>query len=504
MKYLIASIIGAIIGYLTNWLAIKMLFRPHNEVRIFGIKMPFTPGLIPKEKNRIAASVGETIGKHLLSKETIVESLCSREMNLKLKQGIENKVKALINSTYTLEFETKKIIGEKYETFMSFINRKIFNTIINHINNEKIINNISREIFKLLNELMKKDMSFILDNSFYKDIKGKILDKGKYAITSKQLSEYIIKEFKKKLEYVNEKEIVLKEIIPKSFISTIQVCIYNNDEKICDGIKQLLNEEKAKEKVMNFIKGMISSNLSPMIGMFLDPAMLTSKFISGVDKYLQVEENRKEIVIIINEALDRVLESKASDVMNNFSESMIDSNIESIVALVNEKILNEKLVDSIYEIMENKLRDKKQIINIIKISDIEDKFIELSNKGIETIINNSRIQDKIQYVVSESISNLMNNKLCDITEGREEKIVSISCEIAQDIFNRFIENQASDVVETLNVAKIVENKINEFDVSFAEEVILEIASKELSAITWLGGLLGGIIGILSPLLSSIY
>ncbi len=50
MKFLIASIIGGIIGYLTNWIAIKMLFRPYEEKRIFGMKVPFTPGLIPKEK----------------------------------------------------------------------------------------------------------------------------------------------------------------------------------------------------------------------------------------------------------------------------------------------------------------------------------------------------------------------------------------------------------------------------------------------------------------------
>ena len=50
MKLIIPIIVGAIIGYFTNWLAIKMLFRPHYEKKIFGIKIPFTPGLIPKEK----------------------------------------------------------------------------------------------------------------------------------------------------------------------------------------------------------------------------------------------------------------------------------------------------------------------------------------------------------------------------------------------------------------------------------------------------------------------
>lgn len=62
MKFFIPALVGAFIGYITNWLAIKMLFRPHHEKRIFGIKLPFTPGLIPKEKDRIAKSVGKLLG----------------------------------------------------------------------------------------------------------------------------------------------------------------------------------------------------------------------------------------------------------------------------------------------------------------------------------------------------------------------------------------------------------------------------------------------------------
>ena len=73
--YLISALVGAVIGYITNWLAIKMLFKPHNEKRVFGIRIPFTPGLIPKEKKRIAKSIGETVSEHILTNEVIAQSL---------------------------------------------------------------------------------------------------------------------------------------------------------------------------------------------------------------------------------------------------------------------------------------------------------------------------------------------------------------------------------------------------------------------------------------------
>ena len=60
------------------------------------------------------------------------------------------------------------------------------------------------------------------------------------------------------------------------------------------------------------------------------------------------------------------------------------------------------------------------------------------------------------------------------------------------------------IIEFFNISRIVEDKIQSFDVNFTEKLILDIADKELKAITWLGALLGGIMGILTPLLQMLY
>ena len=46
------AVIGGLIGYCTNFLAIRMLFRPREEKRIGNFKVPFTPGVIPRRKDR--------------------------------------------------------------------------------------------------------------------------------------------------------------------------------------------------------------------------------------------------------------------------------------------------------------------------------------------------------------------------------------------------------------------------------------------------------------------
>lgn len=85
-NYLVPPLLGAVIGYLTNDLAIRMLFRPHQPKYIWGHKIPFTPGIIPKEKSRLAHSIGEMVSVHLMDKDTLSKNLLSDEMVEKIDE----------------------------------------------------------------------------------------------------------------------------------------------------------------------------------------------------------------------------------------------------------------------------------------------------------------------------------------------------------------------------------------------------------------------------------
>lgn len=107
---LMAPLLGGVIGYITNGIAIKMLFRPLKPVYVFGKQLPFTPGLIPKEKTRIARSVGNVISKELLSEEVFAKVLLKEE----ICKGIESKIDEFI-----------KYNAHNPETFESLMSRLV-------------------------------------------------------------------------------------------------------------------------------------------------------------------------------------------------------------------------------------------------------------------------------------------------------------------------------------------------------------------------------------------
>ena len=80
LMMLSGPIIGAVIGYFTNSIAIKMMFRPLHPVKIGNFTLPFTPGIIPKGQGRLAKAIGKTVGEQLLTEDVLTKRLLSDAM----------------------------------------------------------------------------------------------------------------------------------------------------------------------------------------------------------------------------------------------------------------------------------------------------------------------------------------------------------------------------------------------------------------------------------------
>ena len=94
---------GAVIGYITNDIAIRMLFRPHQAKYIMGIHVPFTPGIIPKEKTRIASAIGKAVSENLMNREVLEKSLLSDDMLDKICNAIDEFVATQSGNDETIE-----------------------------------------------------------------------------------------------------------------------------------------------------------------------------------------------------------------------------------------------------------------------------------------------------------------------------------------------------------------------------------------------------------------
>jgi uncharacterized membrane protein YheB (UPF0754 family) len=88
-------LIGGIIGYFTNDIAIKMLFRPYKPIFVGDRQLPFTPGLIPSNQERLAKRVSDTIMGSLLTPEEL-QNLARKLLQI---ERMEAAIRWLLNLT---------------------------------------------------------------------------------------------------------------------------------------------------------------------------------------------------------------------------------------------------------------------------------------------------------------------------------------------------------------------------------------------------------------------
>lgn len=155
-RLLFAVIIGALIGGFTNFIAIKMLFRPHHEIRIGKWKLPFTPGLIPKRRGELAEQMGVLVTEHLLTPETIQRKLVDERFQHQISVWLSEKIKEMVRS--------EKTVREFLNTTGFERSEEVFNRFIEHL--------LEKSFHQFIEENRQNRMGDVIPASFWEEIEN--------------------------------------------------------------------------------------------------------------------------------------------------------------------------------------------------------------------------------------------------------------------------------------------------------------------------------------------
>ena len=127
--------------------------------------------------------------------------------------------------------------------------------------------------------------------------------------------------------------------------------------------------------------------------------------------------------------------------------------------------------------------------------------IEAAKMPISLKIDNLILEKCPEFIggyLDTSYEDWMKKPVNEVSVLFEEKFPRLKYEI-WIVYETLIEDKAEDFIQQMNLPKVEENRINEYDVADLEERIMEIARKEQNALVWLGGFLGMLMGFINLL-----
>lgn len=282
LEFLVGPIVGAVIGGITNGIAIKMLFRPIEPIKIGNYTLPFTPGVIPKEKARIANKIGKVVSQELLSEEVLQSWLLKEEVYKQIEEGVEHYLQEFMSSQKTLQDLLVDSVGKERSMYYiceveEQITEKLYSKVVSMEIEKLIVEKIQSAYKEGKFGNMLGPMSFLINESLVESISSKL-----EPVISKFIEE--------------EGEAIIRSAIEEESGDLLETPIETLGEKLSH------YDELIKKNILKVYEKMVSKHMSQVLKA-IDIARIVEERILSLDT-LEIE---KIIISIMHKELNAIV-----------------------------------------------------------------------------------------------------------------------------------------------------------------------------------------------------
>lgn len=343
-------VIGAIIGGVTNVIAIRMLFHPYKAHYIFNMRIPFTPGLIPKRRDEIATKIGQVIEEHLITETLIHNKLNETKTKETINELVKEQIAKLKSDQATIRYFAEK-----------------FDVKIDYLVNEKLEDTISQKLLAFYNEQRNEEVIKLLPKETKRMIDKKVEPLGDLLCERARVylsSDKGARDIYDMLDtFFNEKG---------KIVGLLQM--FMTKESIADRIQheliRLTNHPKAKRIVNQVIDNEYETLKRQSLKKIIDEAQfskLSDSVTLLITSYLNLNEKIDKPLNQLSPRLMQYLETTLSDKVTQLIISQASKHLSTIMQKINLR----KLVED--------------QINTFDLDYIEKLIIEIANKELKLI-----------------------------------------------------------------------------------------------------------------------
>lgn len=446
-------VMGAIIGYVTNAIAIKMLFRPLKEVRVWGIRLPFTPGILPRERHKLALNIGSMVERELFTPEILRNRLQSEDVSCALQKSISEYTEKILHTPAEklLPQETSSGGVSNTARFITFaLKSLIYSPSIETIM-EKIADGIIDSLdHKSLREILGGEMTGKFETTLSQVIGDSIVHLGPgisqrvmpaadkaFSSISNSLVDFLMKdEIHQELE-VHGKIFLTNAVLKLNVIQRFFVSAGQYDKTLREKMPEIIDD-----------------------------------LIKQLDALMKDEHTKKRLSVFFKKSLNKLFESEknigqVTGFLMGLLSSYIDEPLENVI-----KGLNKKDVHAA----------GRKLIEFIR------------SKGSEKLEQD--MGRRIDLFIEEHKDATLQN-LVSLAADQKEKLDRFITEKILGIAAEKIES----LLSSINVKTMVSERIDALDMIRVERIVLDVMDNQLKWINVFGAILGGFIGIFQAVFS---
>lgn len=519
--YLFAlPIVASLIGYSTNWLAIRMLFRPLEEKRVFGYKIPFTPGLIPKRREEIAKNIGQAVGEHLLTPEALEERLKAPAVRKQLENTLQDWVVEFLERD---RGSLKEILPEGSEPEID----RGFDALAGKIREwlGRLLESRETEAFlrglveRGVDHLSSKELGELAEDWSYEEIRV-TLEEISSELTDRDETRALIEDFwREELRGLREEGGKLDDYLGESLKSTLFRQVEENVPFLLRKGAELLDRPhlraRLKEITVNLLderiegefdddsiwdqvkRGFLETLVMPRSRLEGEVENLIDEGIPRLIELMEQEKFREAAAESGTEALERFLGRDVSELIP--SQQGLDKAASALtdlsVAVIRSKRIRSFVFQGLTKALESS--EGKRLDELVELneSDEREALVNAVSGYLLEALGSEEVQIELRRFASAKLEELKEREIGRLSRWVEPDLVTPFTEPLVERLIEIASRQGASLVDALDVEEVVRTEVQGFSMERVERLVLDVTGDQFRAITWFGALIGFLVGL---------
>jgi len=514
--YLVPPLVGAFIGYLTNRVAIRMLFRPLKGWYLGPVKIPMTPGVIPSKRHELAINIGEMVGEHLVTGDEINRALQKDDFQEHLRILVETMAASLTKKEFG---SIRSIVPERFATYLDIAHKTVTYRIKEHIRLYICSEETEKKLEDVIDKAISRFLSTPVDTIFPLEERRRFTD----FLAETLLNSVERREFEERLTTFLEIELVAlqqsgkstADILPAQLTNSIVEVFRNQTPHVLDQAAALLKDPDVQDKLVAAAVDAVDEfidTLGPMSTMargFLAPEMVEEKIRAYLrDKGDDIEEFFRDETIVIRvraalgERIGSLLATPLTDIEISEKGNIVPKIAEELAGAISRLLRKTDTKNTLADLLHSSLNTQLDecggeigsLIGMRRDSRLIETTRSRIRQGVISALRSPEGLGVVDHVVEEFCGGLLIRPIGRLDHLVPSGVIDGVCRSIREMTTRVLVAEVPSVVALIKIKDMVTEKIDSYDLLRLEQLLLSIMAEQFKYINLFGALLGFIIG----------
>jgi len=522
IPYVAPPVVGAVIGYVTNDIAIRMLFRPLKPWRVFGIRVPLTPGVIPAGRHEFATTIGRMVGTHLVTGEDVARALGRDAFRRELRETVGEKLDGILDRELgTVGAIVPEGLDRWLHDLAASVTRDVAAGILAQVESDTFRGELAAIIATLEERVLPRQLEQFLAGEGY----GALRDGAGQALAallqSRGVGRAVSSAVEEALDEFLSSDRPLRELLPPDAAEFLaeqldgavpvfleQVGVLLRTPEFRDGLEGKLREGfqgylHALKGALGFMAGLLGADklnslFSGVIG----------NIMAEILRWLGEEKTRLLVAGFARQRLDAVLDRPLAATLDGVPYRRVAAARKLIRKGVLGFVRSPRTAQMLLAVAEREGRrlllegEGRPLFERLATADGARRLRASLVDGAVALVRTAETRDILERFIAARIDEwlfrrplgrLSSRILADARRDLEGAV----CRQVEEL----LQKEVPPLIEAIDVATMVEEKVNSLDILKVEELLLSIMEKHFFYINLFGALLGFIMGFMNVILA---